>query len=94
MSRRSRPPEWGDYVKELGLTLQRLRLTLALSQEDVAYAAGLTRSHYQQLEKGRSRPGETANPSLFTLASLAEVLNVEVSELLPHRIARDTSDVA
>ncbi len=94
MSRRPRPPEWDEYVKELGLTLQRLRLTLALSQEDVAYAAGLTRSHYQQLEKGRSRPGETANPSLFTLTSLAEALNVEIAELLPERIGRNGTDAA
>lgn len=83
MSRRSRPAEWDAYVQQLGLTLQRLRLTLALSQEDVAYAAGLTRSHYQQLEKGRSRPGEAANPSLYTLSCLAQVLNVEVADLLP-----------
>ncbi len=83
MPRRSRPPQWDDYVRELGLTLQRRRLALALSQEEVAYTAGITRSHYQQLEKGRSRPGEAANPSLFTLASLADVLNVELVELLP-----------
>lgn len=83
MPRRSLPANWDDYTQQLGLTLQRLRLKLALSQEYVAHAAGITRSHYQQLEKGRSRPGEPANPSLLTLASLAEVLNVEVADLLP-----------
>jgi transcriptional regulator with XRE-family HTH domain len=83
MSRRSHPADWDDYVRELGLNLQRRRLALALSQEDVAYAAGLTRSHYQQLEKGRSRPDLAANPSLLTLSAVAAALNLEVSELLP-----------
>ena len=75
-------------MRELGLTLQRLRLALALSQEDVAYAAGLTRSHYQQLEKGRSRPTASANPSLLTLVALADVLNVPVQQLLPRESPR------
>jgi len=83
MPHRPRTPEWDEYVQRLGLTLQRLRIRLGMSQEDVAYAAGLTRSHYQQLEKGRSRPDTAANPSLYTLASLASVLNVDIRELLP-----------
>ena len=83
MPRETRPVEWEQYVVELGLTLQRLRLKLGLTQEEVAYTAGITRSHYQQLEKGRSAPETAANPSLYTLASLARVLNVEVSDLLP-----------
>ncbi len=83
MSRKSHPTDWDDYVRELGLNLQRRRLALVLSQEDVAYAAGLTRSHYQQLEKGRSRPEVAANPSLLTLSAVAAALNVEVRELLP-----------
>lgn len=77
-------------MRELGLTLQRLRHRSSLSQEDVAYAAGLTRSHYQQLEKGRSRPDVAANPSLYTLACLARVLDVDISELLPTRLTSNS----
>ena len=83
MSRKSPPADWDAYVRELGLILQRRRLALALSQEDVAYSAGLTRSHYQQLEKGRSRPESPANPSLLTLVNLAAALGADVKDLLP-----------
>ena len=83
MSQKTPPVDWDAYVRELGLILQRRRLALALSQEDVAYAAGLTRSHYQQLEKGRSRPESPANPSLLTLMCLAGALDVDIRDLLP-----------
>ncbi|HEU4849799.1 MAG TPA: helix-turn-helix transcriptional regulator [Terrimesophilobacter sp.] len=85
MTENSAPPEWDDYVRELGLTLARHRRDLGLSQEELAYAAGITRSHYQQLEKGYSRPGRPANPSLRTLVALAQVLGLTVSELLPEK---------
>ncbi len=75
--------EWDDYVRELGISLARRRLELGLSQEELAHAAGITRSHYQQLEKGHSRPGRSANPSLRTLVSLSQVLGIPVSALLP-----------
>lgn len=77
------PRDWDDYVRELGITLQRRRLELGLSQEELAHAAGITRSHYQQLEKGHSRPDRSANPSLRTLVSLSQVLGLLVSDLLP-----------
>lgn len=82
MGAREIPAGWDEYVRELGLRLQRARLSMGLTQEEAAYAAGLTRSHYQQLEKGQSRPGVPANPSLRTLAALAETLNVEVGDLI------------
>jgi transcriptional regulator with XRE-family HTH domain len=74
---------WDDFARELGLRMQRRRLQLALSQEHVAYAAGLTRSHYQQLERGHSGPTRLANPSLKTLVSLCVALDTTLSELLP-----------
>ena len=83
MADRPVPREWDDYVRELGITLARHRTELGLSQEELAYAAGITRSHYQQLEKGHSRPGRSANPSLRTLVSLSQVLGIPVAELLP-----------
>ena len=53
-----------------------------MTQEEVAYASGLTRSHYQQLEKGLSRPGVAANPSLLTVTALAETLQLDPAELI------------
>jgi len=54
-----------------------------MSQEKVANAAGVTRSYYHQLERGESRPGRIANPTLFNLVALSQVLETTVEELLP-----------
>jgi transcriptional regulator with XRE-family HTH domain len=73
------------YARELGLTLQRLRLARGLSQERVAHLAGLSGYTYQKYEKGESKPGTPMNPRLFNLIALAEVLEVNVTELLPEQ---------
>ena len=83
MAKRIPPPEWSPYVQELGLELHRRRIAAGLSQEQLAAAAGITRATYAQLEKGLSRPEVAANPSLYTLVALSNVLRVEVQELLP-----------
>lgn len=70
-------------MRELGLTLNRLRAEAGLSQEKVAHAAGVTRGYYQLLEKGESRVDRVANPTLLNLTALAQVLGVSVPELLP-----------
>jgi transcriptional regulator with XRE-family HTH domain len=74
---------WASFVREFGIRLHRARIEAALTQEELAYAAGLTRSHYQQLEKGQSRPGVAANPSLRTIVGLAQVLGLPVEALIP-----------
>ncbi len=56
-----------------------------MSQEQLAAAAGITRATYAQLEKGLSRPGVSANPTLLTLVALSNVLQVSVSDRLPER---------
>ena len=71
-----------DYVRDLGHELQRRRVAAGLSQESLAYRAGITRAHYQQLEKGSSHTDRPANPSLKTLVGLAQVLGVEVADLI------------
>jgi len=53
-----------------------------MTQEDVAHASGLTRSHYQQLEKGLSRPRVAANPSLMTVLALASTLGIDLDDLV------------
>ena len=75
---------WGVFAQALGNNLQRLRLARDMSQEHVAYAAGLSRYTYQKYEKGESRPGTGANPSLRVLLALAQVLDVGLGEIVPH----------
>jgi transcriptional regulator with XRE-family HTH domain len=83
VSRKELPDGWEEFAREFGLGLQRRRLELGLSQEQVAYSAGLTRSHYQQLERGHSGPTRPANPSLITMLSLSATLGITLEELIP-----------
>lgn len=73
---------WETFVRDLGIELQRRRIAAGLTQEDLAHSAGLTRSHYQQLEKGVWRAGKPANPSLRTLVGLAQALEISVGDLV------------
>ncbi len=74
---------WERYTRELGTRLHQLRIERGLTQERLAVAANITSFTYGKLEKGESNPGTPANPRLKTLVALAEVLEVEVAELLP-----------
>ena len=75
--------EWAAFVRDLGTNIQRLRIARNLSQEQVAYAAGLSRYTFQKYEKGESMPGTPANPSLHSIMAVAQVLEVSLNELLP-----------
>jgi len=77
---------WTAYVRRLGVELNRRRTALGLSQERVANAAGVTRGYYHQLERGESRAGRVANPTLLNLVALSQVLGTTVDELLPDEI--------
>ena len=84
MQRASLPDqEWSAFVVELERNLQRARIARGMSQEHVAYAAGLSRYTYQKYEKGESRPGTAANPSLKVLLTVAQALGIPLQELLP-----------
>ena len=56
--------------------LRRLRHAKGISQEDLAYEAGVNRTYVSKLEKGVSYPG------LEIIAKLAAVLEVEPAELI------------
>ena len=56
--------------------LRRLRHAKGISQEDLAYEAGINRSYMSRLEKGASYPG------LEIIAKLATVLECDPAELL------------
>ncbi len=82
-------------AESLGNELRTIRENKGLTQEQIAYAAGITRNHYALLEAGQSssrKPGE-ANPRISTLASIATALNVPLLDLLaplsrlPHKVA-------
>lgn len=75
--------EWAAYAQRLATALRRAREGAGLSQEQVAYRAGLTRYTYQKYEKGESRPGTPANPTLRTILAISQVLEVSLPQLIP-----------
>lgn len=62
-----------------------------LSQDAVAYRAGLSRYTYQKFEKGESRPGQPANPSVRSLLAIAQALGTDLESLLPELVPDLTS---
>jgi transcriptional regulator with XRE-family HTH domain len=63
-------------IQRFGKQLQQLRTSRGLTQEQLAVAAGLSRTFVTRLELGQH------DPSLSTLVRLAKVLRVSVTELL------------
>ncbi|SMQ71897.1 helix-turn-helix transcriptional regulator [Agreia sp. VKM Ac-1783] len=83
MARKRPSGSWKEFAALLGTNLHRLRLERGLSQEQLAYAAGLSRYTYQKFEKGESMPGTPSNPSLRNIMALAQILDVTLDELVP-----------
>lgn len=83
MAKRRPTGEWDTFAIALGTNIQRRRVELGLTQEDVAYAAGITRYTFQKFEKGESMPGTPSNPSLRNIMAIAQVLGVRLDELVP-----------
>jgi transcriptional regulator with XRE-family HTH domain len=65
-----------DLRQVFAANLRRLRHAKGLSQEDLAYEAGVNRTYMSKLEKGGSYVG------LEIIGKLAAVLEVEPAELL------------
>ena len=74
-----------NHARRYGATLRRLRQERGLSQEALAYRAGITRNQLQLIENGRAssrKDSDTpSNPRASTFTGLAEVLGVTVSEM-------------
>lgn len=85
---RIRPLE-RDLAVKLGHRLQRLRVEVGLSQERVAQLAGISRNHYQLMERGLSdrKKNTPSNPTLTTLIDIAAALDIPLDELLGDFIA-------
>ena len=86
------PTTWEQYARELGIELQRRRIAAGLTQEDLAHKSGLTRTHYQQVERGYWKKNEPANPSVKLLARVAQVLEIEIGDLLPSAESLEWAD--
>ncbi len=65
-----------DLREVLATNLRRLRNDRSISQDDLAYEAGVSRSYLSQLEKG------SFYASLKVVGKLADALGVEPAELL------------
>ena len=65
-----------DIVTRLGKRVRALRREAGLSQEELAFRAGMKRSYVSDLERG------TRNPSVRALERLALGLAVHPSKLL------------
>ena len=70
------------YARDLAQRLRVLRYERNLSQEHVAFHAGISTFTYQKFEKGESNPGKPLNPRLSTLIALAAVFDMEPWELI------------
>ena len=65
-----------ELVRLLGRNVRALRTQRGLSQEQLAFEAGMKRAYLSDLERG------TRNPSVRALGRLAEALGVEPGDLL------------
>ena len=65
-----------DIVQLLGRNVRARRKQLGLSQEELAFRAGMKRSYLSDLERG------ARNPSVRALGRLAEALGAAPEELL------------
>ncbi|WP_292022147.1 MULTISPECIES: helix-turn-helix domain-containing protein [unclassified Brevundimonas] len=65
-----------DLVALLGRNIRRLRSAENLTQEEVAFRAGMKRSYLSDLEHGKR------NPSVRALGRLASALRVDPRALL------------
>lgn len=63
----------------IGPNIRSARLARGLTLAEVGTALGVTRQYVYSLESGRRNPGRKH------LAKLAEVLGLELSDLLPRR---------
>ena len=65
----------GTTQKQFGDRVKDLRLAKGLSQEDLAFKAGMHRTYLGGIERGER------NPSLKNIAAIARALDVALPEL-------------
>lgn len=65
-----------DLRVVVGLNVQRIRREQALSQEELSFRSGFTRSYLSGLEAGRR------NPTILSLEKIASALGASVEDLI------------
>lgn len=65
-----------DLVVTLGRNIRRLRKDAGLSQEQLAFDAGIKRSYLSDMERG------VRNPTVRAVGRIAAALNVSPADLL------------
>jgi len=65
-----------DFLKKLGENIVRLRNNRGLRQIDLAIELNIDDSSLRRIESGRT------NPTIITLKKIAEVLEVNLSEIV------------
>lgn len=76
MPRQSIKTDKDGRLRKLGLAIRSARLELGLSQEALADAAGIDRSHMGKIERGER------NVSVLNVARVSEALNVSIASLM------------
>lgn len=69
------PGDHKEFLLELGRRIRQIRKARRLSQEEVAFAAGITQHYLSQVEQG------DRNVTVITIRALAKALKVTISEL-------------
>lgn len=74
----------------VGLNVQRIRREQTLSQEELSFRSGVTRSYLSGLEAGRR------NPTILSLAKIANAMGVTVEDLIrqPAKVSTGRSEKA
>lgn len=68
---------WVETIeKQFGKRIRQLREAQGLSQEELAYRAGVHRTYLGGIERGER------NPSLKNIAAIARALNIKLPDLL------------
>ena len=65
-----------DIRRQVGLNVRRYREAMGWSQEDLAFECGLHRTYISGIERG------VRNPTVTSLQTIAQTLDVEPFELL------------
>lgn len=73
-------------AQRVGERMLKLRTERGLTQESLAYLAGITKNQVQLIETGQSAgrksTGGPSNPKLGTLVGIAHVFEMSVAEFL------------
>ncbi len=69
-----------DLAEKFGKQLRTLRTSKKMSQEELAFKAGVSAAHLGQIERAEKKP------TLETIGRLAEALDVSLSELFSFEV--------